>query len=84
MSQTLPVLFALSFFCLTSSSAPAELAEYITVNGGGTHHLFYWAFESQNNPSTDPVILWMNGGPGASSVVYGLLNENGYALGLAI
>jgi len=24
-------------------------------------HIFFWAFESQNDPETDPVILWMNG-----------------------
>jgi len=38
--------------------------------------LFYWMFESQNNPTTDPVVLWMTGGPGCSSEL-ALFFENG-------
>ncbi|KAJ7453029.1 Alpha/Beta hydrolase protein [Mycena galericulata] len=44
--------------------------------------LFFWAFEKANGTltgaakDTDPWIIWMNGGPGASSML-GMMTENG-------
>jgi carboxypeptidase C (cathepsin A) len=38
--------------------------------------LHYWLIESENDPSTDPIVLWLNGGPGASGMI-GMLTELG-------
>lgn len=47
-----------------------------TVDVSKDRRLFYWFFESRNDPSKDPVIVWLNGGPGSSSM-FGLFNEIG-------
>ncbi|XP_078105659.1 lysosomal protective protein isoform X1 [Sander vitreus] len=47
---------------------------YLNVADG--KHLHYWFVESQQRPASDPVVLWLNGGPGCSSLD-GLLTEHG-------
>jgi len=42
----------------------------------GTELYFVFA-TSKSKPATDPVALWLNGGPGASSVEYGFWTEHG-------
>lgn len=38
--------------------------------------MFYWYAESSSSPKTDPIVLWLNGGPGCSSLG-GFFTENG-------
>ncbi|WQF82719.1 Putative peptidase S10, serine carboxypeptidase, serine carboxypeptidase, serine active [Colletotrichum destructivum] len=45
----------------------------------GGKHLFFWYFESLNDPQKDPLSLWMTGGPGGSGLV-GLMLELGPCL----
>jgi len=46
------------------------------LNATNGKFLHYWFVESQTSPSTDPLVLWMNGGPGCSSLD-GFLSELG-------
>lgn len=40
---------------------------YVTLDGKPEKNLYYYFVTSEGKPSKDPVVLWLNGGPGCSS-----------------
>jgi len=49
---------------------------YLTVNSSCNSNMFFWFFPAQNGDKKAPVLLWLQGGPGGTSM-FGLFNEHG-------
>uniref|UniRef100_A0A8D1U2S2 Carboxypeptidase n=1 Tax=Sus scrofa TaxID=9823 RepID=A0A8D1U2S2_PIG len=63
--------------CLPGLAKQPSFRQYSGyLRGSGSKHLHYWFVESQKDPKSSPVVLWLNGGPGCSSLD-GLLTEHG-------
>ncbi|CAI5727715.1 unnamed protein product [Peronospora destructor] len=60
------------FFCGMTSHESG----HIKLTNEKDDHYFYWFVESQSEPQKDPLVLWLTGGPGCSSMM-ALLTENG-------
>ncbi|KAF8852153.1 alpha/beta-hydrolase [Acephala macrosclerotiorum] len=48
----------------------------VSKDANETSELYFWFFPSTNTDASDEILIWLNGGPGCSSLE-GLLQENG-------
>ncbi|XWS07927.1 hypothetical protein CRYUN_Cryun41cG0033600 [Craigia yunnanensis] len=57
----------------------SQYSGYITVDPKADRALFYWLIKVpvKSQPASKPLVLWLNGGPGCSSVAYGASEEVG-------
>ncbi|XP_046988685.1 venom serine carboxypeptidase-like [Schistocerca americana] len=58
---------------------PADTPSYsgfLTVDKQRDAHLFFWFFPAKSRVEESPIVLWLQGGPGASSL-FGLFTEMG-------
>ena len=77
MKKFLPLVL----FLILAAGAPAEdevdfpiagynnhkwYSGFLNFSTGAFHYVF---FDSQRDPDNDPVVLWLNGGPGCSSLI---------------
>nr|KYP49010.1 Serine carboxypeptidase-like 45 [Cajanus cajan] len=54
-----------------------QFSGYVTVDDMKHKALFYYFVESETDPASKPLVLWLNGGPGCSSLGVGAFSENG-------
>ncbi|PIA26067.1 hypothetical protein AQUCO_10000025v1 [Aquilegia coerulea] len=54
-----------------------QYSGYVTVDEKKQRALFYYFVEAELEPASKPLVLWLNGGPGCSSLGVGAFSENG-------
>lgn len=54
-----------------------QFSGYVTVDSTKHKALFYYFVEAEIDPASKPLVLWLNGGPGCSSLGVGAFSENG-------
>ena len=66
----------LSYVDLHPNYSYLSYSGYLTVNQTHQSNLFFWFFPAQNGNTTAPLLVWLQGGPGSSSL-FGLFVEQG-------
>ncbi|CAG2177660.1 unnamed protein product, partial [Oppiella nova] len=62
---------------LPGLSKPIKFKQYSGyLNASKGRHHFYWFVESETDPASAPVVLWLTGGPACSSL-FAMMTENG-------
>ncbi|KAJ6712948.1 SERINE PROTEASE FAMILY S10 SERINE CARBOXYPEPTIDASE [Salix purpurea] len=54
-----------------------QYSGYVTVDDKNQKALFYYFAEAEIDCGSKPLVLWLNGGPGCSSLGVGAFSENG-------
>lgn len=54
-----------------------QFSGYVTVDDKNQKALFYYFVEAEGDTASKPLVLWLNGGPGCSSLGVGAFSENG-------
>jgi serine carboxypeptidase-like clade 2 len=55
----------------------SQFGGYITLDKSAGSAFYYYFVEAQQSKETLPLLLWLNGGPGCSSLAYGAMQELG-------
>ncbi|KAL0359643.1 UNVERIFIED_CONTAM: Serine carboxypeptidase-like 45 [Sesamum angustifolium] len=54
-----------------------QYSGYIVIGGKQQRSYFYYFVEAETEPASKPLVLWLNGGPGCSSLGAGAFSEHG-------
>ncbi|EPS68641.1 hypothetical protein M569_06128, partial [Genlisea aurea] len=54
-----------------------QYSGYVTVDEKRQRSYFYYFVEAETQPDSKPLVVWLNGGPGCSSIGAGAFSEHG-------